>query len=158
MNIATAERAILLAVFLAGTVTTTAAHAADEIRGGKWQFTTEMRMPTTEQPPTAAQAGPRDSSKMTRTACINPANPVPAQREGDVQCKVNYMQRHGGTVTWSMACTPPQGPPVLSDGVAHYAGTTMEATFTTHVTAPNGRPVDNPGRISGRYIGACDAR
>jgi Protein of unknown function (DUF3617) len=75
-----------------------------------------------------------------------------------VQCKVDKMQRNGGTVTWSMTCTPPQGAPVRSDGVAHYAGTTMEATFTTHMTAQNGHPVDNPGRISGRYVGACEAR
>ena len=57
-----------------------------------------------------------------------------------------------------MTCTPPHGVPVYADGVAHYAGTTMEGIFTTHMKAPNGNPVDNPGRISSRYVGACEAR
>jgi hypothetical protein len=42
--------------------------------------------------------------------------------------------------------------------VAHYTGDTMEATLTAHMIGPNGQPVDNPGRITGRYLGACDAR
>jgi Protein of unknown function (DUF3617) len=155
MNVRAAESAMFLAILLIGMVTTAPANAADQIRGGKWQFTTEMRMPATAQSSAGAQARP---TRMTRMACIDPANPVPAETQGDVQCKVDKMQRNGGTVTWSMTCTPPQGAPVRSDGVAHYAGTTMEATFTTHMTAQNGHPVDNPGRISGRYVGACEAR
>jgi hypothetical protein len=115
-------------------------------------------MPTTAQPPTSAQAGPGGNTQMTRMACISPENLVPATAQGDVQCKVDKMGRNGGTVTWTMTCSPPHGVPVRADGAAQYAGTTMQGTFTTHVTAPNGNPVDNPGRISGRYIGACDAR
>jgi Protein of unknown function (DUF3617) len=147
MNIGAAERAIVIGVLLTGMVTTSAAGAADEIRDGKWQFATEMQMPATAQPPTGAQAGPGGNTKMTRIACINQENPVPTQTQRDVRCTVDKVQRHGGTVTWSMTCTPPQGTPVRSDGVAHYVGTTMEGTFTTHMTAPNGTPVDNPGRI-----------
>jgi hypothetical protein len=158
MNVGAAGRAIVIGVFLTGMVTTTAASAADEIRDGKWQFTTEMQMPTTAQPPTSGQAGLAGNTKMTRIACINRENPVPAATERDVQCKVDKMQRNGGTVTWAMTCTPPQGTPVRSDGVAHYAGATMEGTFTTHMIAPNGKPADNPGRISGRYVGACETR
>jgi hypothetical protein len=139
-------------------VTTTAANAADEIRDGTWQFTTEMQMPATAQQPTSAQVGPGGNTKMTRIACISRENPVPAATQGDVQCKLDKMGRDGGTVTWTMTCTAPHGAPIRTDGVAHYAGTTMEGTFTTHMTTPSGKPIDNPGRMSGRYIGPCEAR
>jgi Protein of unknown function (DUF3617) len=149
------ERVFLIAGILTGFVATTS-HAADEIRAGKWQFTTEMRMPAGMQPTAGGQVQPGGATNMTRTACISPANPIPAGTEGNVQCKVDQEQRNGGTVSWSMTCSPPQGKAVRSDGVAHYAGNAMEATFTTHLTTPDGRAIDNPGRITGRYLGACD--
>jgi uncharacterized protein DUF3617 len=138
-------------ISLAALLAFPAAHAADAIKGGKWEFTTQMRMP-------AAPQRPGGETSMKETTCIDPANPVPTEKHGNVQCKLDKMQRKGGTVTWSMTCTPPQGPPVRSDGVARYAGDKMEATLTAHITGPNGRPMDNPGRITGRYLGPCDTR
>jgi Protein of unknown function (DUF3617) len=109
MNIGAAERAIVIGILLTGMVTSLAAGAADEIRNGKWQFTTDMQMPTMAQPPTSVQAGPGSNTRMTRIACINQENPVPAETQGDVHCKIDKMQRHGGTVTWAMTCTPAAG-------------------------------------------------
>ncbi len=158
MTFRAAEPAFFLAASLAAAVVTAEAHAADEIRAGKWQFTTEMRMPVGAPSPPGAQSQPGGPTKMTRMACITPANPVPVETEGNVQCKIDREQRNGGTVSWSMTCTPPRGAPVRSDGVAHYRGSAMEANFTTHLTAPNGQPIDNPGRITGYYVGACDTK
>jgi hypothetical protein len=157
MTFRAAERVFLFAGLLTGIVVTTA-HAADEIRAGKWQFTTETRMPAGMQPTAGGQLPAGGSTRMTRTACITPANPVPATTEGNVQCKVDKELRNGGTVSWTMTCTPPQGRPVRSDGIAHYTGNAMEATFTTHLTAPDGHAIDNPGRITGAYLGACDGK
>lgn len=145
MKIETAVIGMLFAA-VSALMAPVAARAADEIKGGKWQFTTQMRMPP-----------PGGDAAMTRTACVDPANPVPAEtRQGNVQCKLDRMQRQGGTVSWSMTCAAPQGPPIRSEGVAHYRGDAMEATLTAHMIAPNGQPFDNPGRITGRYLGACD--
>lgn len=156
MKIEIAVIGILFAA-AAGLMAPAAACAADEIKGGKWQFTTQMRMPPPTQPPSGAAPPSGGNTGMTRTACVDPANPVPAEtRQGNVQCKLDTMQRQGGTVTWSMTCVAPQGPPIRSDGVAHYKGDTMEATLTAHMIAPNGQPFDNPGRITGHYLGACD--
>lgn len=157
MTLRVAERVFLFAGLLTGLVATTS-YAVDAIRAGKWQFTTEMQMPAGMQPAPGGQVQPGGSTRMTRTACITPANPVPAATEGNVQCKVDNERRNGGTVSWTMTCTPPQGRPVRSDGVAHYTGDAMEATFTTHLTAPDGHAVDNLGRITGRYLGACDGK
>jgi hypothetical protein len=94
---------------------------------------------------------------MTRTACVDAANPVPPEtQQGNVQCKVDKVERKGGLVTWSMTCSSPQGP-IQSSGAARYSGDTMEATLTARLPGPNGQPVDAPGRITGRYVGPCNA-
>ena len=137
---------IVLTLVLAGAISATS-QAADEIRGGKWQFTTQMQSPPGVQP---AAGG---SAPMTLTACIDAANPIPA--EG--QCKVDKVDRHGGGVTWAMTCNIPRGP-IVSAGSGRYAGDTMEAALTARVPGPNGQPVDSPGHITGRYLGPCDAK
>ncbi len=131
---------ILLTLVLAGALSA-ASRAADEIKGGKWQFTTQMQAP----------AG--GTAPMTLTACIDSANPIPA--EG--QCKLDQTDRHGSVVTWAMTCNSLKGP-IRSAGSARYAGETMEATLTARVPGPNGQPIDTPGRITGHYLGPCDAK
>jgi hypothetical protein len=141
---------ILFALSLA-TAVSAAALAADEIKSGKWQFTTQMQLPG------AAQSGPQGSAggnaPMTLTACIDAANPIPAE----AQCKVDRVDRRGSLVTWAMTCNSPRGE-IHSSGSARYAGDTMEATLTARVPGPNGQPIDTPGRITGRYLAPCDAK
>lgn len=152
-----AKSAILLAALLAATVPM-ATRGADEIKVGKWQFTTQMQMPAMSQSPPGAQPRPGANTSMTRMACIDPANPVPAEtQQGNVQCKLDKMDRNGGNVTWSMTCASPQGP-IQSAGAARYSGETMEATLTARVPGPNGQPMDTPGRITGRFLGPCEAK
>lgn len=124
---------------------------AEEIKAGKWQFTTQIQMPAPAQ--SAAGARPGGDQGMTLTACIDAANPVPTEGH----CTLDKLQRNGAVVTWSMTCNTPQGP-IPSAGSARYWGDTMEATLTARVPGPGGQPVDTPGRISGHYLGACDAR
>jgi Protein of unknown function (DUF3617) len=142
---------ILLTIILAG-ASSVPSRAADEIKAGKWQFTTEMQSPG-GQPSPGVQASAGGSAPMTLTACIDAANPIPA--EG--QCKLDQTDRRGGVVTWAMTCNSPRGP-IRSAGSGRYAGDTMEATLTARVPGPNGQPVDTPGRITGRYLGPCDAK
>jgi hypothetical protein len=127
--------------------------AADEINAGKWEFTTQMQLPGPAQSPPGGQASAGGNSPMTRTSCIDAANPIPA--EG--QCKLDQVDRHGSVVTWAMTCNSPRGP-ILSAGSGRYAGDTMEATLTARVPGPNGQPVDTPGHITGRYLAPCDAK
>jgi Protein of unknown function (DUF3617) len=149
---ARAAEGILIAVLLTGFTAT--AHGADEIKGGKWQFTTQMQMPVTAPSQAGgAQARPGGAPDMTRTACIDAANPIPAE----AQCKIDKVERNGGVVTWAMTCNSPRGP-IQSAGSARYAGDTMEATMTARVPGPSGQPVDTPGRITGRYLGPCDTK
>lgn len=130
-----------------------AAQAADEIKGGKWQFTTQMQLPGAAQTAATAQVSAGGSPPMTLTACIDAANPIPAE----AQCKVDRVDRRGSIVTWAMTCNTPRGE-IHSSGSARYAGDTMEATLTARVPGPNGQPLDTPGRISGHYLEPCDAK
>ena len=143
---------MLLTIILAS-ASSAASRAADEIKAGRWQFTTQMQLPGATQSPSGVQASAGGNAPMTSTACIDAANPIPT--EG--QCKLDRVDRHGSGVTWAMTCNTPRGP-IPSAGSGRYAGDTMEATLTARVPGPNGQPVDTPGHISGRYIGPCDAK
>jgi len=144
---------LLLTIVLASTLSA-ASRAADEIKAGKWEFTTQMQLPgAAAQSPPGVQASAGGNAPMIRTSCIDAANPIPA--EG--QCKLDRVDRQGGVVTWAMTCNTPRGP-ILSAGSGRYAGDTMEATLTARVPGPNGQPVDTPGRITGHYLAPCDAK
>lgn len=146
-----AAQGILLAALLSG-FAPAAARAADAVKTGKWQFTTQMQLPA-PQSPAGSQSAAGSGQPMTRTACIDAAHPIPVE----APCKLDDVRQNGGTVTWTMTCNMPQGP-VHSTGSAHYAGETMEANLIARVPGPNGQPVDAPGRIMGRYLGPCDER
>ncbi|HYZ40138.1 MAG TPA: DUF3617 family protein [Stellaceae bacterium] len=148
----TTAQSLLLATLLAGTVPATG-QAAGEIKGGNWQFTTEMKLPAASQSAPGAQPPPAANQPMTRTACIDPAHPIPAEE----QCKLESVNRNGSVVNWTMTCNSPQGP-VRSVGSARYAGDTMRATLTARIPGPNGQPTDAPGTITGRYLGPCQAK
>jgi hypothetical protein len=83
-------------------------------------FTTQMQLPGAVQSAPAGQAA-GGNAPMTRTACINAANPIPAE----AQCKVDQVDRRGSLVTWAMTCNSPRGE-IHSAGSARYAGNTWE--------------------------------
>ena len=129
----------LLALSLA-TAVSVAAQAADEIKSGKWEFTTQMQLPGAVQSAPSGQAA-GGNAPMTRIACIDAANPIPAE----AQCKVDQVDRRGSLVTWAMTCNSPRGE-IHSAGSARYAGNTMEGTVTARVPGPNrcSRPYRRP--------------
>lgn len=154
MKTGVAKGILIAALVIVGAA---AGGAAEEIKGGKWQFTTQMQLPASASAKPGAPAGSGSGQGMTRTACVDAANPVPPEtQQGNVQCKIDKVERKGGLVTWSMTCSSPQGP-IQSSGAARYSGDTMEATLTARLPGPNGQPVDAPGRITGRYVGPCNA-
>src|SRR6516164_1781329 len=113
----------LLALSLAAALPV-AAQAADEVKPGKWEFTTQMQLPgAVRSVPAGPAAG--GNAPMTRTACVDAANPIPAE----AQCKVDQVDRRGSLVTWAMTCNSPPGE-IQSAGSARYAGNTMEGTVT----------------------------
>jgi hypothetical protein len=144
------------------------AHAADGIKAGKWAFSAQVQVPNMPKLPPGITLPPGvnigpNGVNVTRTSCVDSTTPTPAdmrppnQQHG--QCKVGKLASNGGTVTWETTCTQPDnGTVVHSQGVAHYAGETMEATMKTQITGSNGAPNETTQHITGRYLGPCDAK
>ena len=85
---------MLVAALLFG-VAPAAARAADAVKAGKWEFTTQMQLPA-PQSPIGSQSSPGSGQPMTRTACIDAAHPIPVE----AQCKLDDMRQNGDTITW----------------------------------------------------------
>ena len=158
-----------LVAALAGFGIAASAFAAEGFKPGKWEFSVQIQMPNMPQLPPGVtlppgmHISPGGGMSVTHTSCLTDANPVPAdkppgQRDtGDVHCKVDKMERKGGDVQWASTCTSPDGT-MRSEGDAHYRGDTMEANFMAHTTSPGGPPTTVSQHMTGRYIGACDAK
>ena len=154
--------ALLLAVAAAGS-----AYAADGIKAGKWEFSAQVQMPNMPKLPPGVQLPPGvnigpGGVNVTHTSCVDSATPMPAdmhQSKPNSQCKVAKVDISGGTVRWETACTlPSDGTTVHSEGVAHYDGDAMTADIKTVVAGPGGAPTATTQHVTGRYLGACDAK
>jgi len=144
-----------------------AAHAADGIKAGKWEFSAQVQMPNMPKLPpgvtlpAGVHIGP-GGINVTRTSCVDSATPMPAdihppnQQHG--QCKVAKLDSSGGTVRWETNCTPQGGTLVHSEGVAHYLGDMMEATVKTRISSNGGPANETTQHMTGRYLGPCDGK
>jgi hypothetical protein len=121
--------------------------AAEAIKPGRWQFTSQLQ--AAAAPASAKSAG---GAKATYTSCIASDNAVPT--ELGPQCKLDSSERHGARLVWSMTCTNSQNS-VRSHGEARYRGDTMEATMTSHLPGAGGTASDMTQHITGHYLGAC---
>jgi hypothetical protein len=157
----------VMAIVLAVGSAAGSAYAADAIKPGKWEFTAQVQLPKMPKLPPGVQLPPgvnigAGGINVVKTSCVNSATPMPAdmhpptQQHG--QCKVDNVTTSGGTVTWTTSCQQSDGSVVHADGVAHYNGDTMEATMTTRVTGGSGGTSETTQHVTGRYLGACDAK
>ena len=131
--------------------------AAGTIKPGRWEFIAQLQTAAPELPastPLPPETEPQSGGgiKTSYSGCITSDKAVPA--EFGPQCRLDSSDRKGPRITWSMTCTNAKGA-VRSDGVATYAGDTMEATMTSHLPGANGKMTDITQRITGRYAGAC---
>ncbi|HVH78682.1 MAG TPA: DUF3617 family protein [Stellaceae bacterium] len=154
-------------VMAAAAFAASTAVAADAIKAGKWEFSAQVQLPNTVKLPPGVQLPPgvnigAGGINVVKTTCVDQATPMPAdmrppnQQHG--QCKTGNVVKNGGTVTWEVTCPQSDGSVVHSDGVAHYTGDTMEATMKTRVTGGTGGISETSQHITGRYLGACDAK
>lgn len=144
------------------------AYAADGIKAGKWEFSAEIQVPKMPKLPPGITLPPNinigpGGINITRTSCVDSATPTPAdlrppsQQHG--QCKVVKLDNNGGTVRWETICTQSDnGTVVHSEGVAHYAGDTMEATMKTQISGGSSSPSETTQHITGHYLGTCDGK
>ena len=158
-------RAMVLAA--CATVMASAGFAADAIKAGKWEFSAQVQVPNMPKLPPGVTLPPgvnigSGGVNVTHTSCVTASAPMPADmhppQEQQGQCKVSKLDSDGGTVRWETTCSPGDGATVVSEGVAHYNGDTMEATMKTVVTSGGNPPTETKQHITGRYLGPCDAK
>jgi hypothetical protein len=130
---------------------------ADAVKPGQWEFTSQMQMPGMQKLPPGMQLPPnvqmpQGGMKSTYKTCVDSERAVPSDPRG--QCRIEQVQRNGGTVSWTGSCATAQGA-VRSEGVAHYSGDMMEANLTTQVPGANGQAMKTTQHITGHYLGAC---
>ena len=97
---------------------------------------------------------------VTHTSCVTNANPItpdghtPKAGAHDDQCKVTKIDRTGSSISWIIDCQTPQNTS-HTEGTAHYAGDTMEATFKTRVKQ-GGTTNEISQHLTGHYLGPCE--
>jgi Protein of unknown function (DUF3617) len=147
-----------------------AAHAADMVKPGGWEYTTTMQMPNMPQLPPGVQLPPNvhmqsgpGGMTVTSTHCVTASDPIAGLNRphgpanAGMQCRNDRMDRNGNTVSWAGTCTMPDGGTVHSVGTAHYDGDRMEANVKTQTSAPQGgAPMETSLHVTGRYLGPCN--
>lgn len=148
----------------AGLVLAASAGAADAIREGKWEFTSEMQMegmpqmpalpPGVKLPPGMSVSTRGNTMRSTVVKCITKDDLVPASdQKTDNKCKTTKMERKGNTVTWNTVCTD-GGMKMTGDGVATYTGEVMDSTMTM-TTQGQGQSTKQVVKTKGKYLGVC---
>ncbi|MCX5865307.1 MAG: DUF3617 family protein [Deltaproteobacteria bacterium] len=138
--------------------------AADAIREGKWEFTTEMQMegmpqmpalpPGVKLPPGMSVSTRGNTMRSTVVKCITKDDLVPgSDQKTDNKCKTTKMERRGNTINWSTVCTEGEMK-MTGDGVATYTGEVMDSTMTM-TTQGQGQSTKQVVKTKGKYLGVC---
>lgn len=139
-----------------------AAGAADSIREGKWEFTTEMEVagmpkmpelpPGVKLPEGMTMSTKGNTMRTTVTKCITNQDLVPADEQAK-NCKVTKMDRRGNTVNWSVVCTE-KDMRMTGDGTATYSGNAMQSKMVM-TSQGGGYSTRQEMKTTGRYLGPC---
>jgi len=144
-----------------------AAGVGDQIKAGKWEFSTLV--PGTPYPALGMQPSPGVRSSPTglsisQTVCITAADPLPPMARGPSArgpkhpCKVDKTDINGSTVGWSVSCAMPQIN-INVEGVVHYHEATLDGEYTVRsAIAGRAAPAMKTIHLTGRYLGPCDSK
>ncbi|HIJ90217.1 MAG: DUF3617 domain-containing protein [Desulfobulbaceae bacterium] len=141
-----------------------AAAGADDIREGKWEFTSEMQMegvpqmpalpPGVKLPPGLSVSTRGNTMHSTVVKCISKDDLLPASdQKTDNKCKTTKIERRGNTVKWRTVCTEGEMK-MTGDGVATYTGVVMDSTMTM-TTQGQGHSTKQVVKTKGKYLGVC---
>lgn len=141
-----------------------AAGAAESVREGKWEFTSEMQMegmpqmpalpPGVKLPPGVSVSTRGNSMHSTVVKCITKDDLVPASdQKADNKCKTTRMERRGNTINWTTVCND-NGMKITGDGVATYTGEVMDSTMTM-TSQGQGQSTRQVVKTKGKYLGVC---
>jgi hypothetical protein len=124
--------------------------------------------PGTPLPPDVRMRPGADGVTVTHTACVATPDPMAALPSAHVpppgatgantpQCKLDRLERNGGTISWASTCHMAEAT-VHSEGTATYQGERMEARYSSRTTRPDAAPIEVSQHVTGRYLGPCTAK
>ena len=127
--------------------------ASGLVKPGLWEFSAELQPadpPPYDPEKPAPDTAKANAAKTIYTSCLAEANALPVSLGS--QCRLDRSERRGAQIIWWMSCPDRQ---VRAEGVALYAGETMNATMISHLGTADGAVTDVMQHIAGRYLGAC---
>lgn len=145
--------------------------SAEEVREGRWQYTSTMQMegmPAMPQMPQGMQLppgvqlpqgmkslnmGPGGMSS-TYESCITKDKLVPQDQARERDCKISDMKRNGNRISWTASCTMPDGGTAESVGEGSYNGDSSQMVVKTKASH-QGHAMNMTMNISGKYLGPC---
>lgn len=120
------------------------ASALAELKEGLWEITTQVEM----------KGVPHSIPPATVRQCITKSNPVPQNKDKNIDCKTLNLKTSGDTVSYTVECKG-SGQEVQTSGTTTYTDKSMNGTSTTSVKMKGQPEMKMTSKIKGKYIGPC---
>jgi hypothetical protein len=121
-----------------------AASAWAELKEGLWEITTQLEM----------KGVPHSIPPTTVRQCITKSNPVPQNKDKNIDCKTINLKTSGDTVSYTVECKG-SGQEVQTSGTTTYTDKSMNGTSTTSVKTKGQPDIKMTSKIKGKYLGPC---
>lgn len=115
------------------------AGAKINMQEGRWEITSEVKMPGMSLPPA------------THTQCITKSDLVPQKSQPGQECSITDVEINGNTVTWTMICSGGGGD-VTGTGRITYSGDRFSGAVRMNMP---GGSMQVTTQMEGRRIGEC---
>ncbi len=120
------------------------ASALAELKEGLWEITTQVEM----------KGVPHSIPPATVRQCITKSNPVPQNKDKNIDCKTVNVKTSGDTVSYTVECKG-SGQEVQTSGTTTYTDKSMNGTSTTSVKMKGQPDIKMTSKIKGKYLGPC---
>jgi hypothetical protein len=139
------KKTLIIFVILLSMVWTVGAWA--ELKEGLWEITTQVEM--------KGIPGMPSMQPTTVRQCITKSNPVPQNKDKDVDCKPVNVKTSGDTVTYNMECKGKDGGVIQTSGTSTYTGNSLSGSSTTNIIKKGQPKMQMSVKTRGKYIGIC---
>jgi len=123
------------------------ASAWAEFKEGLWEVTTQVEMK-------GMQGMPQSIPPATFRQCITKNDPVPQNKDKNLECKTVNLKTSGNTVSYTVECKG-NGQEMHTTGTITYSDKSMNGTSTTSFKMKGQPEIKMTSKIRGKYIGPC---
>ncbi len=124
-----------------------AASALAEFKEGLWEITTQVEMK-------GMQGMTQSIPSTTSRQCITKSDPVPQNKDKNIECKTVNLKTSGNTISYTVECKG-SGQEMHTTGTTTYSDKSMNGTSTTSFKMKGQPEIKMNSKIKGKYIGPC---